>query len=130
MSIPLYFTFSPEEPAAASLAGRPAACLGYRLAPDAPALLAPQTEVQFDCRMVLQDSSLPKYPPTAALARLIAQYAASCHSGLICDFARPPEPFWQAFLPMLEASCSDVGLPLWVPAAYGDCAPKSPIILP
>ena len=116
MSIPLYFTFSPEETAAASLSGHPAACLGYRLASDAPALLAPQTEVQLDCRMVLQDSSLPKYPPTAALARLVAQYAASCHSGVICDFAHPPEPFWQAFLPMLEAGCVGGGLPLWVSA--------------
>lgn len=130
MSIPLYFTFSPEEAEAASRSGHPTACLGYRLAPDAPALLAPQAEVQSDCRMVLQDSTLPKYPPTESLARLTAQYAASCHSGLICDFAQAPQPFFQAFLPMLEAACLDVGLPLWAPTAYGEYAPHSPVMVP
>lgn len=128
--MPLYFAFSPEEAAAASLSGYPAACLGYRLAADAPALLAPQPEPQVPCRMVLQDSILPSYAPTTALARLISQYAASCHNGLICDFDQPPAPFWQEFLPMLETACLETGLPLWVPSAYGDCARQCPVILP
>ena len=130
LSIQLYFAFSPEEAAAASRSGHPTACLGYRLAADAPALLAPQTEVPAGCRMVLQDSTLPSYPPTMALARLIAQYASSCHSGILCDFDRSPALFWQEFLPMLETACGDAGLPLWVPAAYGSCAPRCPVILP
>ena len=129
MSIPLYFTFSPEEAAVASRSGPPSACLGYHLAADAPALLAPQPEPDLDSKMVLQDSVLPNYSPTMALARLTAQYAASCHSGLICDFAQPPALFWQAFLPMLETACLDAGLPLWVPSSYADCAPRSPVII-
>ena len=106
------------------------ACLGYHLAEDAPALLAPEPEPERGSRMVLEDCVVPKYAPTTALARLTAQYAASRHDGLICDFDHPPSPFWQEFLPMLEAACSDVGLPLWVPEAYGVWVSKSPVILP
>lgn len=130
MSLPLYFTFSPEEAAVASRSDHPAAFLGYRLAADAPALLAPQPEPDRTCRMVLQDSNLPRYAPTEALARLTAQYAASCHSGLICDFAQSPAPFWQQFLPMLEGACRDAGLPLWVPESYGEWAPDSAVMIP
>ncbi len=127
--MPIYLAFSPEEAQAARATGRPLACLGYQLSPDAPALLAPEPEPDFPCLLVLQDSTSPSYGPNETLAHLVAQYAADCHTGILCDITRPEDAFWQAFLGSLDEACARTNTPLWVPAAYGRAAPRAWVTL-
>ena len=129
MSIPIYLAFSPEEAPQALAAGRPLACLGYQLARESPALLAPDPLPDGEALLVLQDSVQPTYDPSPALAALIAQYAAAFHTGLVCDFDRPPSPFWETLVERLDGCCQREKLPLWVSEAYASRAPHAWVLI-
>ena len=130
MSIPICLAFSPEEAARARATGHPLACMGYQLLADSPGLLAPDPMPEGASAMLLQDSIQPQYTPTPVLTALIVQYASACHTGLICDCARPRNSFWEGLLHMLDASCHKASLPLWVPEAYAAFAPHALVMVP
>lgn len=125
LSMPIYLAFSPEEFGPAEASGYPLACMGYRLASEAPTLLAPSPLPDCRAMMLLQDDVLPAYEAAPSLAQLIAEYAAAYHTGLICDCDAPENPFWTALIGLLDAACGGLSLPLWVPEAYAGAAPNA-----
>lgn len=129
LSLPIYLAFSPEEADRAAASGQHLACLGYQLAPDTPALLAPDPLPAENTFLILQDDVQPPYPATPALARLIVQYAAAFHTGLLCDCDRPVHPFWTELIRLLDAQCRQFQFPLWVPEAYASAAPEAGVIV-
>lgn len=130
MSIPIYLAFSPEEAATAAAASSHLACMGYQLAPDTPALLAPSSAPELPCLLLLQDSTQPVYEPTPELVQMIVQYALSRHTGLLCDISRTPTPFWQQMTAQLDGCAAEARLPMWTTAACADAAPHSKILVP
>ena len=129
MSIPIYLAFSPEETPQALKTGRSLACLGYQLSRESPALLAPDPLPEQETLLVLQDSVQPAYDPSPSLAALIAQYAATFHTGLVCDFDRPPSPFWETLVELLDRCCREQKLPLWVSESYASRAPDAWVLI-
>ncbi|MCI8525830.1 MAG: hypothetical protein HFF17_07890 [Oscillospiraceae bacterium] len=123
--MPIYLAFSPEEFGQAAASGHPLACMGYRLASDAPTLLAPSPLPDCRAMMLLQDDALPAYEAAPSLSQLIAEYAAAYHTGLICDCDAPENPFWTTLIRQLNDACAALSLPLWVSEAYADAAPDA-----
>lgn len=130
MSIPIYLAFSPEEAATAAAASSHLACMGYQLAPDTPALLAPSSAPELPCLLLLQDSTQPVYDPTPELVQMIVQYAAARHTGLLCDVSHAPTPFWQQMTAQLDAAAAEAGLSMWTTMACADVATHSKVLVP
>ena len=133
MSIPIYLAVSPEEmqrKKAETNLNIHYAYLGYQLDESAPVLLSPQLRQREDSLMILQDSILPQYHSTEALAHCIANYASDMHTGLVCDFDRPVHPFFQKLVGYLDAICSQMSCPLWVPETYADFASNALVMIP
>lgn len=129
LSLPIYLAFSPEEADRAAKSGLPLACMGYRLSSETPTLLAPSPLPDCSAMLLLQDDVLPSYAPSPALARLIGEYAAAYHTGLICDCDRAPEPFWETLLAQLDEVCARLDLPLWTTEAYAEAAPHAWVLI-
>lgn len=129
MSMPVYWVISPEEREGLDTAEYPLAYLGYRLDPLSPAFFCPEIHPEASSLMVLQDNETPQYPPSETLAHCIAQYAATIHSGIFCDFDQPVRAFWGDLLQFLDPVCVAFGLSLFVPQAYADAAPHGYILV-
>ena len=130
MSIPIYLAFSPEEAAEAAAASAHLACMGYQLAPDTPALLAPSDAPEFPCMLLLQDSTQPAYEPTPELVQMIVQYAAARHTGLLCDVSGKPTEFWLQMVSQLDRAAEEAKLSMWTTIACADAAPHSAVLVP
>lgn len=127
MSIPIYLAAFPEDTGDTS--GYPAARLGCRLSQDTPALLAPDPPDDPASLMVLRDDAPPPYTPTPALARMLVTYAQNYHAGLVCDWRKPAVPFYEALAALLDESCAELGLPLWLTESYAGSSQDAMVMI-